>query len=160
MATTNYYAKLHRAIKTIFEADERTAMIKVYGADNIKKAAMPCMIIIPESKEYLEDDDDRPGRRIATPRKAMYKFNLFVYVNGMQLEDAYFNTATDGNMGLTQAITEIEAVIKDNKTGNDPDDDSVRLWYDVVIDQFTIDQIPGKVLNAVGELIFRRTETI
>ena len=160
MATENIYEKLYRQIRIIFETDSRTNMIKIYGADNSKKSIMPCLLIFPDSKEYLEEGDDRPGRRIATPRKAMYRFNLFIYVNGTHIEDAYYNPVTTSNMGLTQAITEIEAVIKDNKTGTDPDDSTTRLWYDVVIENFKFDQIPGKVLTAVAELAFRRTETI
>ena len=148
MASYNKYAKMFQKWKDILNRDERTSHFAVYGGEYSKKKTLPCIVIFPETKVWREDPGTRSFRKSRTPKQVEYVFNFWCYVNITDLEDSYYNEFSDEKAGLTQVVTELENVIKENGTGNDLNDDTIQLWMDLEYNTVEISQRPGKLMHA------------
>lgn len=154
MATFNTYAAMFAKLKDIFQKDKRTSNWAYYGAEYSKKKTLPCVLIFPAQKEYLADPHTRDYRKAGLPKQVKYHFNLWCYTNVMEVEDNYYSTDTSDKAGITQVITEVEAVLKANKTANDLITPSQVLWTDLVFKTVDISNKPGKVMHAIIEAAF------
>lgn len=148
MATANKYTMIFKKLKDIFKKDARTSWLSCYGAEYNKKKSLPCVLIFPEFKNRINDASLREYRKTGHPIQISYDFNLWVYCDIKDAEDAYYSEETGSRAGITQIITELEAVIKDNVTGNDLVDTTVQLWTDLKFNQIEIAQRPGKLMIA------------
>jgi hypothetical protein len=147
MASYNKYAKIFQKWKDILTKDERTSQFQVYGGEYSKKKTMPCIVIFPELKTWKEDPGTRSFRKAGLPKEVVYTFNFWVYISILDLEDSYYNESIDEKAGLTQILTELEAVLKDHKTANDLYDSTIQLWFDTSYTSAEISQRPGKLMH-------------
>jgi hypothetical protein len=153
--TYNVYAAMFKKWKDIFQKDGRTSNYQVYGAEHSKKKTFPCILIFPEEKDVIVQSNQRDQRKYGGPIHVEYTFNIWGYNMMSQIEDSYYNESNDANAGITQVASDIEAVIKSNKTGTDLYDSSIILWYDLKLGTPKFNSKPMKLMfcNLVLKLI-------
>ena len=145
--TANKYAMMFRKWKDIFNKDMRTSQLEIYGGEYSRKKTLPAILIFPESKTWLDDPNTRNYRKTSLPKPVKYDFNIWAYVSLTELEDSYYNEMDGVKAGLTQVLTEIEEVLKDNHTGFDLMDTTLSLWSDIMWEAAEISQRPGKLMS-------------
>jgi len=156
MATTtyNHYFKIFEKLRDIFQKDERTSFLSFYGGEYSKKKNLPCVLIFPQTKTYIVEKNERDYRKYGGPRQVHYTFSLWAYSNLMNVEDAYYSNSNDIKAGITQVMTEIEAVLKENHTGTDLSDNTINLWTDMKYETIEYAQKPGKLMIAKLDVTF------
>lgn len=138
MATFNKYTAIFNKLKSIFERDSRTSQFAVYGGEYSKNKQFPCILVFPGSKIINEEDNQRSNKKYGSVKQVEYNYSIWCYTHLMEVEDSYYNNTNDNKAGITQVMTEVEAVLKDNPTGNDLVDTTVQLWYDMIFDKVEI----------------------
>lgn len=136
-------------MKDIFQKDPRTANFAVYGGQYSKLKTFPCIVIFPGDKEWITEDNQNNYRRTGVVKRVEYNFILFLFQHLMELEDSYYSTDNGVKAGITQVATEVEAVIKDNKTGRDLNDNENILWFDTQMDTIKVVPKYSKLMSAV-----------
>jgi hypothetical protein len=154
MATENKFSKIFYKLQDILKRDSRTANFAVYGGQYSKMKQFPCVIIFPGDKDWITEEGQRTYRKTSLPKKVEYNFTIFMFVRLMELEDSYYSIDTADKAGITQVATEVEAVLKDNKTGTDLDDSTNILWSDIQWDSVKISPKYAKLMNATMQVKF------
>ena len=147
--TENKYAKIFEKLRDIFKRDTRTSNFFVYGGEYSKLKNFPCLVIFPGDKEWVTGEDQRDLRKVGLPKKVYYNFNIFLFQRLMDLEDSYYSQDNSTKAGITQVATEVEAVLKDNKTGTDLVDTTNLLWTDILWSTVKISPKYSKLLSGV-----------
>lgn len=148
MLVFNKFAAIFKKLKEIYEKDPRTAQYQILGAEYSKKKTLPCVLVFPESKVWLRDEDTRSFRKASLPKQVAYKFNLWVYVSLTEIEDSYYNEFDGAKAGITQVLCALEAVLREHKTGSSEiDGTDVQLWTDIEYEEINVAQRPGKLMS-------------
>lgn len=144
----NKFSAIFRKLKDIFEKDERTSQFSFYGAEYSKKKTLPSVLIFPESKTWLSDEDTRSFRKASLPKQVAYQYNLWVYVSLSDIADSYYNEEDGAKAGITQVLTALEDVIKEHKSESIVvDGTTIQLWTDIEYGEVNVAQRPGKLMS-------------
>jgi len=142
----NSYAAIFNKLKDLFERDSRTSYLKFYGSEYAKKKTLPCVLIFPESKNWIDDPGTRDYRKVGIPKQVHYTFNLWGYNSLTEVDDSYYSIDNGPNAGITQIFSDVESVLIDNKQGFDLITTTRKLWSDMSFENVEISQRPGKLI--------------